>query len=319
MAVLRIVFRLCVVLGCAGLSGPAFGGSDLPATYRDAVKTGTVFEPGLSEISGIRASRRTPSVFWVLNDGGNGPSLYAISSGGQLLKACPVKGIKNVDWEDLAGFRHKGADFLLIADVGDNKARRSDCVLYAVKEPLVKAKKTPDSLAVQWQMRFRYENGPRDCEAVAVDETHRRVLLLSKREKYPTLYELPLVFPPQETLYTARLVAKIKTIPPPTYSDLQESYGKYRSRPTSMDISSDGKTLFILTYKHIYRFVRKPGQSWNEAFQSPPAQLDLPLPGTGELIQREALCIEPSSGRIVVTTEQLPAPIYALDPVGRAE
>jgi len=79
-----------------------------------------------------------------------------------------------------------------------------------------------------------------------------------------------------------------------------------------MDISSDGNTLAILTYKHGYLFRQKTGQDWNDAFLSLPEIIR--LPATGELVWREALCIDRNTGQIIVTTEQLPAPIYILEP-----
>ncbi|MCG8616025.1 MAG: hypothetical protein MI802_07385 [Desulfobacterales bacterium] len=165
-------------------------------------------------------------------------------------------------------------------------------------------------------MRFRYADGPRDCEALAVDEPNQKIYLLSKRETYPTLYELPLSVAPEDTLYTATPIAKIQTLPQPTPADLKEKYGKYRSQPTSMDLSADGTRLVVLTYKNGYLFRRNPNQTWEEVFRSPPETIRLPHPNTGELIQREALCIDNNTKGIIVTTEQIPAPIYTLMPQG---
>ncbi|MCG8620338.1 MAG: hypothetical protein MI802_29305 [Desulfobacterales bacterium] len=198
--------------------------------------------------------------------------------------------------------------------MGDNKAVRAFCTLYAVKEPEVTASMATAPLEVTWRMRFRYADGPRDCEALAVDEPNQKIYLLSKRETYPTLYELPLSFTPEDRMYTATPVAKIRTIPQPTPADLKEKYGKYRSQPTSMDIYADGTALMILTYKNGYLFRRGPNQTWAEVFKSTPETISLPLPNTGELIQREALCVDHDTKSIIVTTEQLPAPIYTLMP-----
>ncbi|MCG8637826.1 MAG: hypothetical protein MI863_28635 [Desulfobacterales bacterium] len=248
----------------------------------------------------------------MVNDSGNPAELYAISSGGKFLNAFSVEGADNIDWEDMSGFRHNGKGYLIIGDIGDNKARRDFCTLYAVSEPNAAPSLTEQSLPIQWQMHFKYADGPRDCEALAVDETRQRIYLLSKRDKYPVLYELPLSFDPEDTLYTATPVARIRTIPQPTPADLKEKYGKHRSRPTSMDISSNGRTLVILTYKHGYLYRRHPGQTWDQAVESPPELL--PLPDTGELVQREALCIDREKNNIIVTTEQIPAPIYTFTP-----
>ncbi len=283
------------------------------APFHRAVRTGVITDPMIQETSGIYASQKNRPVLWVVNDSRNAPVLYAILPDGKRLKECPIEGaIKNTDWEDLAGFQYEGNDFLVIADVGDNKARREFCTLFVVKEP---EPGTAGPLKLQWQMRFNYEDGPKDCEAVAVDTANKRILLLSKRQKQPVLYELPLVIYPPDTLYTARPIAKISNIPQPTASDLKEKYGKYRSWPTSMDLSSNGRTLFILTYKNGYTYSRKINQTWEEAFQSRPKLIRLPHPNTGELVQREAICIDHETGRLIVTTEKTPSPIYTLDPM----
>jgi len=282
------------------------------APYKQGFRTGTISDPGLEEVSGIFASRKNSPLLWVINDRGNTPVLYALSPDGKMRKNFPIAGIKNTDWEDLSGFRHKGEDFIMIGDVGDNRAKRKFCTLFIVKEP---APGDTAPLKLQWQMRFQYEDGPRDCEAIAVDGPNKKIFLLSKRDRFPVLYELPLVIHPPDTLYTAKPVAKIKNIPRPTPSDLKEKYGKYRSRPTSMDLSTDGNTLVILTYKHGYVYRRESNRTWKATFQSLPWLIRLPLPGTGELVQREALCINHGTGQLIVTTEQLPAPIYTLDPV----
>lgn len=294
------------------ISLPVFGNTGEQVSFTKGIRTGTISDPRLSEISGLFPSMQNSPLFWAVNDSGNPPELYAISPKGTLVKTLTVQGAENIDWEDLSGFRYRAEPYLLIADVGDNWARRRFCSLYAVKEPDLTETGTTQSLAVQWQMNFQYPDGPRDCEAIAVDERDQKIYLLSKREKQPTLYALPLEFQPDKTIYTAALVAKIQTIPRPTPADLKEKYGKYRSQPTAMDISSDGRTLVILTYKNGYLFKRNPGQAWSEVVNTRPKIL--PLPNGNELPQREALCIDREKGSIIVTTEMLPAPIYTIMP-----
>ena len=296
------------------LSIPGFGISSEPVSFQRGVKTGTILDPMLSEVSGIFSSWKNSRIIWAVNDSGNPPELYAVSSKGKLLKIFSVEGADNTDWEDLSGFRYRGKAFLVIGDIGDNNAHRDFCTLYAVEEPEIRDSTTKQSLTVQWRMRFQYADGPKDCEALAIDVISQRIYLMSKREKYPTLYELPLSFSPKDTVYTATPVAQIRTIPQPTLADLGKKYGKYRSQPTAMDISPNGRRLVILTYKHGYLFERDLAQTWGDVFKSQPETLPLPLPNTGELIQREALCINPESGSILVTTEQIPAPIYTLAP-----
>lgn len=287
----------------------------VPAAYKDAVPCGRITTPKLSEASGFAVSRQTPGLLWAINDSNNPAEIYGLSIQGVLLKTYKVKGAMNWDWEDLAGYRYNGEDFLVIADVGDNWSARPFSTLYCVKEPA--ADRQSGVLDLEWKMNFSYENGPLDCEAVAVDAAHQKIYLLSKRSPLPVLYELPLDMAGKKFMYTARVAATIKPIPGPIPKDPKQAYGKYRSHPTAMDISADGNTLYILTYQHAYVYSRTPDQTWNQAFSTHPQQITLP-PSSKTLVQREALGLDHTTGKIFITSEKVPAPIYVAEPVSPA-
>ena len=290
-----------------------------PAPFKEGVRSGIISSPRLREVSGLAVSRKNSGVLWVLNDGGNQASVFAISPKGGILKEYLVDGAENTDWEDLAGFRLKQKDYLLIADVGDNWSRRSFCTLYCIKEPdpdlnpSSDQSHTPDHVALEWEMHFKYEDGALDCEAAAVDTANKRILLLSKRKAVQVLYELPLERPSGTQMYTARAVAKVSNIPAPTPEDRRERFGRYRSQPTAMDITDDGNKLFILTYKQAYLYTRKKNQTWDTAFLTPPKQISLPDPSL-IMIQREALGLDHGTGDIFITSEKAFAPIYRVVP-----
>nr|WP_320016624.1 hypothetical protein [uncultured Desulfobacter sp.] len=284
-----------------------------PALYKDAVSCGIISCPELTEISGLAVSRKTPGLLWAINDSRNPPAVYGLSTKGVLLTTYKVDGATNWDWEDLTGFRYRDADFLIIADVGDNWSKRPFNTLYCVKEPATDRPKN-GVLQLEWKMNFRYENGPLDCEAVAVDATNQKIYLLSKRDAIPVLYELPLDMPCKKSMYTARAVAKIRNIPRPTPEDQKQTYGKYWSRPTAMDISADGHILYILTYKHAYVYSRTPDQTWGLALSNPPQQITLPDPSR-TMVQREALGLDQTNGNIFITSEKALAPIYVIEPI----
>ncbi len=86
----------------------------------------------VDECSGIVASRAYPGVFWTHEDGGLSNNLYAVDEKGDFLFKTDVAGAKNVDWEDIA-IDDEG--FLYIADVGNNKNKREDLLVYKVSEP----------------------------------------------------------------------------------------------------------------------------------------------------------------------------------------
>jgi hypothetical protein len=168
--------------------------------------------------------------------------------------------------------------------------------------------------SVEWErrLRFIYEDGSHDCESVAVDLSSRQILLLSKRAKPPTLYMLPLVTQTGESLQVAKKLSHISVMPQPTLQDLisNPKFGYYHSQPTAMDVSPNGATAVILTYKNAYLFQRARGENWPEAFIKIPQQILLP-----KLRQAEALCFATDGKTLFVTSEKLPAPLLRLEAI----
>jgi len=314
---LMFIFMLVGLSGGAGPSAAMGPAADSPL-YAPADRIGTIMDAEICEASGMAASLRTDDLLWLINDSGNPADLFAVGHDGQTRAKFPIADVPNCDWEDLASFSLNQTPYLLIADIGDNLAGRGRCSLFVVKEPILsEAPETPKrALPVEWSIYFTYPTGPRDCEAVAVDVQGQRILLLSKRDRPPLLFELPLKPSPQnDSPVLATAIGPMTTIPPPTEEDLQRPYGFSWSRPTAMDLSADGRRLVVLTYKHAYAFTRSPGQAWGNVIQTPPTVIPLPHPDTGLLPIREALCLHPQTGTLFVTGEKIPAPVFRLAPL----
>ena len=181
-----------------------------------------------------------------------------------------VDGAENVDWEDLCSFKSKGIPYLLIADTGDNNSSRDISTLYIVEEP--KLPSAGDALAgvakPSWVIRFRYEDGPRDCESVAVDAAAGKVLLVSKRTKPPDVYELPLKPAKEDEVIVAKRIGVTSVEPPQGVPKLP-----YIAQPTGMDVSEDGSLGAIVSYYGVFLFERKGKEGWGEAFARPPVIL----------------------------------------------
>jgi hypothetical protein len=266
---------------------------------------------GLVEASGVVSSRREAGLLWMVNDGGHPAALYALKTDGGDEGRVIVRGALNTDWEDLAGFERNGRAYILIADVGDNQAVRSTSRLYVVEEPLRSGSgRFPASVAVAWYVDFRYADGPRDCEGVAVAPRAGRILLVTKRTQPPQLYALPLQPSAEGAVQTARRVGEIPLIPPPTAQDriARPRMGALFSQPTALDIRSDGRLAVVLTYKSAYLFPRAPKTTWTAALAGKPVPVALPA-----LKQKEAACFGRSGRTLYVTTEQRPAPLLAVD------
>jgi len=284
--------------------------------FESARLMGYLTDKNISEASGMAASRRTKGLFWVHNDGGNPAVIYALWENGRVLGQLHLTQAKNIDWEDMASFTWKNRHFLLIADVGDNSSKRKNCTLYIIEEPSVTDIKGKDpGIIPRWRIDFVYEDGPRDCEAVAVDISTGHCLLLSKRDDPPALYGLPLFPSPDKSPVVAVKTALVSAVPPPGLEDLLQPYGGNRSQPTAMDMTSDGQTLVILTYKNAYLYSKTIHQTWASRLGGEPEIIQLPPVGFNSLIQREGLCFSADGMSLYLTSEKLPAPLFRLDRV----
>eukprot|EP01035_Chromulina_nebulosa_P023316 gene23316-30224_t len=94
-----------------------------------------VASPALDELSGLAVSHADPDLLWGHNDSGAGPDLYRIGIHGEDLGSVHIAGVQAIDWEDIAAFDWQGKPALLIADTGDNTAKRKSVTLYAVSDP----------------------------------------------------------------------------------------------------------------------------------------------------------------------------------------
>ena len=178
----------------------------------DIISSGTIYDRNIGEASGVAVSLIHEDVVWVINDSENSASVYALNPKGEVMGTLTIQGVWNNDWEDLASFEYEGKPYILIADVGDNDARRDAYFLLFIEEPDIKKTSDSSSLSVKpsWSMTYTYEDGPRDCEAVAVDIIHEKVFLLSKRDIPLLLYELPLT---KQKNAVARKCGEIKSLP----------------------------------------------------------------------------------------------------------
>jgi hypothetical protein len=85
----------------------------------------------IPEASGIVKSRRHAGVFWVHNDSGNAPVLFAIRGDGRILRQYRVAA-PNIDWEDIA---IDDAGHLYLGDIGNNTGLLPMRVIYRIDEP----------------------------------------------------------------------------------------------------------------------------------------------------------------------------------------
>ena len=244
-------------------------------------------------------------------DSGAKARIYAIDVDGKTRGRIKLESADNKDWEDIAAFAKNGDPYLLVADIGDNDAKRKSVRLYVVAEPDLSDDVLVQQKAEQ-EIRFRYPDGPRDAEAIAVDVENERALILSKRDLPPKLYAVPLRADSDDAI-DAELLGTVTTLPKPSRRDVEfaPKTKQWHWQPTAMDIADDGSAIVILTYSAVYFFTRENGEDWLSALQRPP--LAFPI---DNIRDAEAIAFAPGGESIFVTVEKKHAPIVRIDFVG---
>lgn len=272
----------------------------LAAEFALVQERAKIQSPAITEASGLAASSHDPDFLWIINDSGGTPEVHLIEINGTARGKVRLKDVSNIDWEGLASFSLDGRNYLLVADAGDNNAKRNTCKLYIIREPDIPApgKTLNETTLPAWQIEFTYQGGPRDCEAVAVDASAGKILLVSKRTQPPEVYEVPLRAPKKRGVFTLKPIGQTEVKSPG--GALVRMY----DQPTGLDITADGTAAVITTYYGVFLFARSPKESWAQAFARPPAPL-----GSHLLGQAEAVAFSKNGKFIYATSEGLQAPI----------
>jgi len=245
----------------------------------------------IMESSGLAFSQSGKDILWTHNDSGDAPRIFAFDLDGRDLGAFEINGADAVDWEDMASFTMEGQGYLLIADVGDNYRQREFVTLYLVREPDVDRdhENAGRVIGVEQRIDFTYEDGPRDCESVAVDPATRTIFLVSKsKRKKCKVYSLLLDESSTGEIASAGAVASIKV-----------------QYATAMDVSPDGRRAVVLTYLEAYEWTRQESETWSEAFGRTPYLLLMPPRPQGE-----SICYSPDGQSLYLTSEAAPTPLW---------
>ncbi len=297
---LQLVSLLAVTF-VAGCVQPADPEPEMQQHLPTTVLAGRLKTKALNEASGIVRSQRQDDVYWLVNDSGK-PRLYAIDSTGRNLGHVKVDGAKNVDWEDIASFTLDGKAYLLIADIGDNQAKRRDVTIYVVEEP----EAGQGEAEIAWSFDY---SGPRDAESLTVDIDNERILVLSKREIPAVLYEVPLR-PRTDDRQEAIPLGAVRSLPQPSRQDVEfaPATNKWFWQTTAMDISADRRAAVILTYSGVYYYRRSADSTWIEALQTRPAAISV-----GDFDKAESVAFSPDGKSVFVTFEGSNAILLRVD------
>ena len=251
----------------------------------------------INEASGVALSRVFPGRVYHVNDSGSEGVIYATNIAGNELQLGRVQGFKPKDVEDLRlGPCGNGKDCLFIADIGDNDHNRRTIEVIVVEEP----SRMNGPLSIRKRIRMRYPDLPHDAESLAV-HPDGTILILTKNENgLEQLFRLTRT-QWQNSDNTVAMLAPAGSINIRSILPNTDSFG---IRPTSMDISSDGKRLLVLTYRDAIEFaidIRKPE----------PLSLARRIP-VDFLMQQEAVAYTPDGSSFIYTTEYQLLPAWIM-------
>jgi hypothetical protein len=230
----------------------------------DAVPTEVGAAPtGLTEASGLAASRAHAGVLWSHDDSGGAPEVFALGADGSDQGRVSVSGAPAVDWEDIAllAGRDGGADRLVIGDIGDNPGSgERDTVparLVVVDEPAPPGAGASGASSSATVVAVAYPDGARDAETVLADPRTGDVFVVSKQwDGDPTgVYRVP----------------SLTTSSTPVTMERVASVGGEAVLATGGDVSPDGSIVALRTYPDVRLWDRGPDDTVAQALARPPA------------------------------------------------
>ena len=292
---IAIILLVCLQSGASDNSAQTKEGSasGTPVPYGQPKELCLVKDAQINESSGIAASILNKGAFWTHNDSGDSARIFLFNTTGETLAVVQLKGVTAVDWEDIASFKIGEEAYVLIGDFGDNARMRKNTALYIIREPAVAVQSdAKEALKLEVEplvtIHFSYEDGPHDCEAVAVDPAESTVYLVSKEISEPRVYSLPISLKDTKQSGVAKAVAPV-TLP---YA-------------TAMDISPDGMRAVVLTYLDAYEFARTGSETWAQAFSRVPRMIKMPTRKQGE-----SICYGPDGKTLYLTSEGVSQPLW---------
>jgi hypothetical protein len=273
--------------------------------HADQTAGGTVIaEPELTESSGLAVSHRNPHRFWTHNDSGGKSRIYAFDQDGRPSGQCQLRNIDAGDWEDIASFVQHDRARLLIADCGDNDAKRESVSLHLIDEP------DPDAASETTQIQtlsLTYPGGPRDCEAVAVDSRRKLIILISKSRLPAASVHVVALPPPTLAPQASVPIGGEKKNVPATVSAKRVA-----TLPlpmiTAVDIDPRSGDLWLVSYFQAFQFrCASRDEPLTRQLGRLPRAYDLP-----HLKQIESVAVGQNQ-RVWVTSEGIPAILAAVE------
>lgn len=223
----------------------------------------------LFEASGLAPSHQNWGCLWAEEDSGNSNQIQLINQDGTVLARFTLDGIENNDWEDIVigPGPIPGKTYIYVAEIGDNRYRYPQKIIYRFPEPAVDEQLFPfeGHIANIDIIRLTLPDGAQNSEAILVDTDTKDLFIFSKGNS-STVYRA--AFP--QSLTRVTLMASELVLP---FKDV-----------TSASVSPKGNELLVRTYEQIYYYKRLVGESIIDAFKRPPLLIPMAYEAQGEAI-----------------------------------
>ncbi len=222
-------------------------------------------KPGvIDEASGIADSRANAGFLWVEQDSGNPPEISLLAYNGTVAKKIFIKGVENRDWEEMALSKgpEAGADYIYLADIGDNYLQYNSYTIFRFKEP----SSSTDTIAVYDKIAFKYPDGANNAEAILVESNSKDIYIITKSNVKTNIYKLPY---PQSTIHISEAVL-VGSLP--------------FTIVVGAAISADNTEIIIKTYGALYYWKRTLNETIEQALRKPEVKLGYQLEAQGEAV-----------------------------------
>ncbi len=276
------------------------------APVQDAV----LADPVLNEVSGVAASRTQPPLLWVHDDSGGAPAVYGIRPDGTLVATYTIDGATNTDWEDIAvgPGPERDTSYLYVGDIGQNGGARDQITVYRVAEPDTPVA-TAGTLTSADVISLRYPDQPVDAESMFVDPRTGDLFVIDKQylSGVGHLFRAPKRALVGGADVTMREVASFTLAPDD--SILPTGVARFPGTIiTGADISPDGSTILVRTYRRVLAFSRGKHGTVASAFRRPSCaapQIDEP--------QGEAIGFTANGASYVTISEGVGAAVHRFE------
>ena len=258
--------------GSAGSGSPECPGGSEPASL------GMLAVTGLSEASGIAASRTSPGVLFTHNDSGHPAEVYAVTEDGAHVATLAFTGALAHDWEDIAigPGPVNGAHYLYVADIGDDPDEpwRETVIVERALEPELASTDRARGITLDFDSIYlSYPDGPHNAETLFVNPATSDLYIVTKASSRAAVYvaRAPLSL---DSVSHLELVTELSFVVDGVPSGLA----------TSGDLSPDGRLVLVRTETAAFLWRRIQGADFSAVFGEVPCDVPLAREIQGEAI-----------------------------------